>query len=333
MAILFDLSGSMKEKDGGTESRLLRAAKGLETMLARLPEGTMVSLSFFSGSAANIVTLPPTKWDQPKQRAKDVFDDLMNRERNLGGATDLANSILRVLDGDGFFPAKDFAGFRSVIVITDGSDTVTDNVDNPATSRPGQKIINRFNDAARRGGGANGDVALHLVLFGADDFDTPRAYTQFGAIADPASYTDRNRTIPQIWPSKAEYDRKIKLVRSDELAEKLKEAMLPTTTVLSYDKTLERRLPTSIGTDQTIRWLDPTVPDGIYNLIALGGTQKVQFRPGERFLLDLEIDRKGPKFILPPFASAYGLTGAPRGQRRSNGAPDGPSEFPHATFE
>jgi hypothetical protein len=304
VAVLFDQSGSMKELDGTAKSRQLRAAEALRTMLSRLPAGAMVSLNYFS-SAGTLTSRPPAQWNVPEKQANDVFNEVMARP--LGGATDLAGSIIKALTSDDFFPGKDFAGFRSVIVITDGSDTVVDDVNRPATTAPGQAVINELNRLAKAK-----DVALHLVLFGGDNFDTPRAYTQFAAIADPASYKDKERTVPQIWPSKAEYDAGTKLVRSEELAAKLNKAMLPHTTVISYDEKFERRLPTSIGTETSIGWIEPTIPKGLYNLTALGGTQQVKLRAGELLLLDLEADRKGPKFSLPAFAPAYGLNGAPR---------------------
>jgi hypothetical protein len=307
VAVLFDMSDSMTDEDDQKESRQSRAAKGLKSMLAGLPKGTWVSVSTFAGANQTVETFqPPIQWNQPDVQAELIYKKLSAPQDKYGAWTPLAHSIVAALDSDGIYPSKDFEGYRSLIVITDGCDTKIDAIKHPATPSPGQVVLDRLNQAGKR------DVTVHLVLFGGDSTDTDRAYVQFGAIADPASYKNKERTPAQIWPSKAEYEKKVKLVRADQLAARLSEAMLPHTTVISYDERFERRLPTSIGNETTIRWLDPTVKPSIYNLTALGGTQSVELGAGQRLLLDLEADRKGPKFTLPPFAVAYGLTGAPR---------------------
>lgn len=306
VAILFDMSGSMRTKEAGqTESRKMRAAKAVEKVLAKMPDATRVSVSTFAGGEQGIIPLfKLDRWSEPEVKANAIFKKLEGKEAD-GAYTPLADTICQALENEDVLPGKEFTGHRSMIIITDGADT---DVNVKPTVDPWKKVVKQLTQGPKAGAGAMPDVAIHLVLFSAGN-EAKQAYDQFGPLAARKHYGN-SQTTPQLWPSEANFNKGVALVQAEELAEKLKEAMLPTTIVESGD--IMRPVPTTIVSDSFWRWLNPTVPPGIYRQTALGFTQEVELRRGERILLEMRQDGGPARFVLPPWASAYGLTRVPR---------------------
>ncbi|HJZ89865.1 MAG TPA: VWA domain-containing protein, partial [Gemmataceae bacterium] len=160
VAVMFDMSKSMNELDKQTESRKVRAANAVRKMLAEMPEETIVSVSFFAGKGSQIETFqPPTRWSDAATKAEAVFEKVSKRPAD-GGVTPLSESIVTALNGLEVLPGKDFTGFRSLIIITDGCDTAIDDINRPATSKPGEALLKQLTQGPAGNAANNPDVAV-----------------------------------------------------------------------------------------------------------------------------------------------------------------------------
>jgi hypothetical protein len=292
IAILFDGTDSMNiPSKGGKGTRFEEAAEGLRTVLRRIPRGTYVSVHLFGTKSGMKTVAPPTRWSQPDAQASQVCGEILKVGAD-GESTPLAQAIGSALSGDGFFPrGGDFNGTRNLVVLTDGAENVSDNPKAP-TSQPGKTVVA---DLLR----APNDVGLHLVLFGVEKGEYDTARIQFDVLEETKSYETSGRTIAQIWPRKDQF-KTDPLNRAAHLANVLKEAMLPRTSVRRDEVSLGN-LPVSIAADNFWNWF-PLMDPGVVQLGALGSRQKLQLDPGDRLLLELKQTKQGTQFSIPSYA-------------------------------
>jgi hypothetical protein len=291
VAFLIDVSGSMDTPNRATgRTRYQEAADGLRKVLTALPEDTLVSVSFFAGNGIEGIEpkLPPIRWQ--KGKADAVYDMILKRPRD-GEITPIANAIRAALAGKDVFPGKEFTGFRNMVVITDGADNKSDDPKNP-TPRPGQEVVDGLKNVQQ-------DVGLHLVLFGINNNEYTAARIQFDAIEETRHYDAAGRTPAQIWP-KRENGKEARLEDSIQLAEKLKEAMLPRATIRRNETTVGQ-LPLSIAADGYWKWLKPLQDPGRFHLWTLESRQTLQLDPGDRLLLALKRGQDGIEVALPSY--------------------------------
>jgi hypothetical protein len=294
VAFLVDVSLSMNDKTGENRTRYLDALDGLRTVLGNLPEGTIVSVSVFAGDKITGVdpVFKPDRWRQPKAQAQDIYKLLLERKPD-GPWTPLATSIKEALLEKQVFPSDEFKGFRNLVVITDGSDTVIDPPKQPPTSRPGKTVVDALLKAQKAQ-----DIGLHLVLFGLSDKEYADARIQFDVIEEPSHYEAAGRTPAQIHPKRVS-GKAERAVQALELSEVLKEAMLPRASIRG--KETAGHLPVSIAADRYWAWLDPPVKPETYQLSALESRQALQLEPADRVLLELKRGKDGIEIALPPY--------------------------------
>ena len=281
VAILFDKTYSMNSKIEGGSTKFAAATNALEDVLRALPRGTRLSLAFFDApDRSGVVRLKPVTEDGPIEwdGTRGQRDAIMKRVRDTtadGEWTPLALTIKEVLrkrSGE-FFP-KQFTGFRTLVVLTDGDDTVIDDQKQPATKRPGEVVVETLE--------ARPDVALHMILFGLSKTEEVRARTQFAAVEEPDSFRESHRIPAKIWYS---------VRTSGQLGNALRESMLPRVQVLREGALLDRESP---GLPVTLRtenfWGRPQICDpGTYQLRVPGmrRPKTLHLEPADRVLLEL----------------------------------------------
>ena len=300
VAVLFDATKSMNTENQNGKTRYQEAATGLRDVIAKLPPGTYLSVSRFGSAAGGILEAPLRNLkrlsDQPEQDAKEVAKSVLDKIAD-GNDTPLSEAIGLALKADGLFPGKDFTGFRTLIVLTDGADNVTGDLNKP-TARPGEKILEALQKCPQ-------DVGLHLVLFGIDPIEYDVARIQLDVIEDIKGFKV-NRTPAQIWPKK-KGGKEDRLVRALDVVNVLKDEMQPRISIRrSSAGDSPSRLPVSVAADKRWQWMLPLQEEGVFSLSAFGGIeQQVQLAPGDRLMLEMKRGRQGAmEFSLPSYADA-----------------------------
>ena len=334
VALLVDRTKSMhnqiesKDANGKTvmgRPKIEEAVAALVDVLGRLSEGTNLSIGVFHGDNAGKVHLDwieqPTLFSgQENQRKRLIAKVKLIEPSKEGDSTPLARAVIdKVLDKDEIdkaFPEK-FAGFRSVVVLTDGMDNVSfSKWDKPNTAtkseieEPGRLVQRALLDCKH-------DVAMHLILFGLtktkDGLDEDKlARDQFQLITDPEPFIKWFRTPGAIWSG----------VRNrQELVDKLEESMLPKIRYVrvTEDGARPKTLPVSLlfGNRAPTPALDP----GSYEVRAALMRRLLRLERGDRLLLQMGVGKEGLEVSIPPFASLLtdknGLESAPSTDERT----------------
>jgi hypothetical protein len=181
LAIVLDCSGSMGPPQGQAmteNTRFRQATRALRAVLARVPRGVAVSLWVFGqrdgGGATPEDTImrlqEPVTW----RRQAGQLDDLMSRVEGLTpwNETPLVRAMLRAKDD-----LTRAAGFRTMVVITDGADNrfAGDRVYNPGKESIPDVLKKRFRDSR---------VAVHVVGFQIADKDEQEARKHFEVLKE-----------------------------------------------------------------------------------------------------------------------------------------------------
>jgi hypothetical protein len=175
VTVLIDRSTSMWRENGIDTLRYKQAFVGLRNLLDALPDGTLTTVAWFDqvNGANRLSTFgKPGPLEKTKhEHALDQFgvkreDDLKPVEDRVA-KTPLAASVQELLSATRraeFWPA-DYTGARTVVVLTDGADTVAE-----------KKAAGLIKDALAQ---ADGAVHLHIVFFDMNSSDAKAADEQY----------------------------------------------------------------------------------------------------------------------------------------------------------
>ncbi len=263
VAIVLDWSASMNGADANKETKYQQAVAALEEVLAGLPRGTVVSLFLLgvndgsAGPAARRVAMA-----EPRDFGGAQRGQLRALIASLGtqaeGQVSPITYSIRQARNEGF--PRDFLGFKTVLVLTDGDDNVV--------SEPYPIIEKSLADT---------EINLQMIFFRASDAEERNARKQFARVAelDPPG---------KLWSA----------ANKAELLRQLREAMLPRVRVLRDDK-LERRLHNdklnglrvTLPEENLYHW-SPGLEPGILTTRCLTPKKwPMQLDPGDRLIADL----------------------------------------------
>jgi hypothetical protein len=297
-----------REVDGPI--KIKEAVKALEEVLEGLPADTMLSVGVFHGDVKGALKL---RWltDQPIRWGETAIEKkaILAKVRGIvppddAKSTPLAEMLVRLISsprGDAF--PVDFAGFRNIVVLTDGDDNCSADPQNPTA--PGELVVRALR-AARH------DIAVHMILFGLDEKEEERATKQFEPLKDLKNFEDLNLTPGTIWPS---------IRKREELVEKLKESMVPKVQVFRGVENGER-LPDGLHISlpgEGFRRYSRSLEPGTYQLRALGSRKLLHLEPGDRVLLEMRRDEKRMDLRLPLWADVFAGVDANLRADSSNG--------------
>jgi hypothetical protein len=164
LAIVLDASGSMGEKEPGTDTTRFQAAlNALEKALATLPDKMRISLRVFSHKGfenkSQLLWSYNDDWDNDPREIKRKVAPLRSLEPR--GETPLVRTMIEAKEHD--FPPG-FGGTRGLLVLTDGADN------DRAFSGPkqaSQALRNAFADAGN--GRAGSSIIIRAVGFHVTD--------------------------------------------------------------------------------------------------------------------------------------------------------------------
>ena len=304
VAIIVDRTKSMRKpakiKDSqgreidGQEIKYHAANNALEDVLKKMPRGTMLNIGIFHGNSEGKLSLTwwypnPIRWGETVVPPSDVIARVQKIEPDdKGDSTPLAEMLVKAIDNEKgeTFPDK-YVGFRSIVVLTDGDDNVTDNEERPATSAPGDLVLKALRKASN-------DIALNIILFGVNETERQRAVTQFKSITETRNFDDIGMTSGVIWSD---------VTNGKELVEKLRLSMLPKVQVVRGTERLPQELGIALFEEGSRRFSKPVDP-GTYQLRALGlrSRKLLHLEPGDRLLLEMRRDGDRMDLRIPLYA-------------------------------
>jgi len=308
VVILIDRSASMKWTANNklrNPTRTSLAVSGLRKLLDALPIGTAVTVGGFYLNGNTPVVEPiagPVEIDE-----NDRWEKLRLTPSKLDAIpraeTPIAWSIQQVLDKDRgrtFWPTN-YAGARSLLVLTDGED----NYDAKRGEKPAATVLRAVTQKDH-------DTHLHIVLFAMDGADEKAAQAQFGSLEEPAQYPPGKLPV-KVWPG---------VKNGDEFAAKLRDQFRPRVSFARVGGKAETGVLTATVRNAGTGNTEPSrvLPSGEYRLASGVWEGFATLAPGDNLLLRA---RRGPRngieWTVPP--SAFDLTPPPL---RSLGRADKP---------
>jgi hypothetical protein len=267
--------------------------KSIEEVLDQLPADTMLSIGTFHGNNDGQIkfqwlTEQPIRWNETVVQKKDIFAKVRTiNPPDDAQTTPLARMMVDLIGGKlgEAFPKK-FAGFRSIVVLTDGDDNISADAKEP--NKPGRLVTTALKES-------DNDIALHMILFGCSKQEDANARRQFAPIEDPDNFDKLYRTPGKIWSSVQ--------LRKD-LVDALRESMLPKVQIvrgIENGQRLPKGLPISLPGERFLRF-SPPLDAGTYQLRALGTRKLLHLEPGDRVLLEMRYDDGRMDLHIPLYA-------------------------------
>ncbi len=285
--------------------------KAIEKVLDQLPDGTMITIGTFYGDkdkklVFEWLTKKPFRWNQTVVQKKEDIYPLVRAINPPDEAlsTPLAHMMVELIEGKRgeAFPKK-FAGLRSIVVLTDGDDNVSDDAREP--SKPGRLVATALKES-------DVEIELHMLLFGLNKDEDASARKQFAPIEDPDNFD--KRTPGRIWSSlqvqKKQPGKNWSSAQlQKELVDALWESMFPKVQIVQ-DKNgqrLPKALPISLPSEFLQRFLKPAVEPGTYQLRAFGKRKPLLLEPGDRVLLEMRQDGGEMDLHIPLYADILNI--------------------------
>jgi hypothetical protein len=187
VAIVLDCSGSMRPPRGeqfGPTTKFVEATRALRQVLRTVPRGTMVSVWAFGQAVPpnNTVKVPeqsikrviePTKWDPADPgRLDEVMKKIEYPTLVPWNESPIVRTMLHAARED----LAQAAGFKTLIVITDGMDNriESDNEFNPDHKPISTLLVENFQD-----------IELYVIGFRVASAEQAKAREQFSVIEEP----------------------------------------------------------------------------------------------------------------------------------------------------
>jgi Caspase domain len=298
ICLLIDVSWSMdkpvqfKDADGRAPKKIEAAISAINEVLDGLPDGTMLSIALFYGDGKAEKEhvhwlIKPTRWGQTATTNDEIKKAVKGIKLNqlVDQFSPVVKSLEFLIDEGQAFPNnKDFVGFRSIVLVTDGEDN------DPRVKKGHGKQITDLLCAPR-----NDDIALHMILFSLDRDEEKRAIRQFEGATNDEKFKLYDRTPATIWTG---------VQTQKDLVEKLKKSMLPTVKVLTGVERVDRipdGLPVSLIKGRSFNW-SPLLKEGTYELLALRSRKRLQLERGDRLLLEMVPEGNRLELRVPLYA-------------------------------
>ena len=273
VAIALDWSYSMVNT--GTD-KYNQAVEALEAVLQSLPPGTTVSIMQFGDPSKSSSDRPdylePKEYDFKRRPEElDQLIERLRRNRPKGINSPIARAITKLAQNDVGFP-RNFPGFKTILVLTDGED----NVDRAESGN----VV--FRELAPR------HIAVKMCFFQPVGNEEKNARDQFEKIRD--------------LDTKGEF---FSATEKGDLISKLLDAMTPRVQVhypegdevRDIEGSDRRGVRVSIQGERVDSFA--RLPKGAYDLVEKNSrTGRMQLEPGDRLLLELE--RVGRTAVFQP---------------------------------
>ena len=255
--------------------KIEEAIRAISEVLEQLPADTMLSIGLFHGTSDGTVKFEwmttPIRWDETVIQRNEILAKVRAiNPPNDAQTTPLARTLVQVIERRDAFP-KDFAGFRSIVMLTDGEDNIS--ADAKDITKPGRLVTTALRESDH-------DIALHMVLFGLGKKEDKYTRDQFAPIEEADNFDKQYRTPGQIWS---------RLQSRKELVIALRESMLPKVQIVrgvEVGERLPKGLPISLPGERFLRF-SPALDAGTYQLRALGSRKLLHLEPGDRALLEM----------------------------------------------